>query len=369
MSEEVFASVVVATAFAAALCATPLVARLALALGVVDRPDERKIGGRPRMPLLGGLAVALGFFAALAVALALAPGRDGIVASLEPILIGGLLVIAVGALDDAWGLGAWPKLIVQLAAAAIAIAYGVEIDHFTSPLGGDVVVLPTWLGWLVTTGWIVVVTNSINLIDGLDGLCTGVSAIIATTLTIIAWQAGQPAAVVAGLALVGALLGFLPWNFPPARIFVGDTGALFVGYCLSVLALEGYKRATVITFLVPLLALAVPLLDTGLSILRRLRKGKGVMKADRLHMHHRLLRAFGGAHRPAVLSLYFFTACFSLLALSFARLRGIVTIVCLGVVLLLTLRILRNLGFASLDDPGPLPAPPQSPGAENGEAR
>jgi UDP-GlcNAc:undecaprenyl-phosphate GlcNAc-1-phosphate transferase len=223
-----------------------------------------------------------------------------------------------------------------------------------------------WLAWVATTLWIVVVTNSINLIDGLDGLCAGVSAIITLALTAVAVQAGHGFVVVAGLALAGALVGFLGWNFPPARIVIGDTGALFVGYNLSILALEGYRKATVITFLVPLLALAVPLLDTTLSIVRRLRSGKGVMQADRLHMHHRLLAEHHGDHRPAVLSLYGLTACFCLIAVSFTRLEGIASLLFLAIVVLLTLRILRNLGFASIEAPKTAP-PASAPAHEDGE--
>ena len=261
-------------------------------------------------------------------------------------LIGGsLMVLAVGALDDRWGLTAVPKLIVQILAAGVAISSGFEINHLSSPISHAAFEFPRWMVWVVTTIWIVIVTNSLNLIDGLDGLCTGVSAIIATTLTVIAWQGGHIPGVVIGIALIGALLGFLPYNFPPARIFVGDTGALFIGYCLSLLALEGYQRVTVITFLVPLLALAVPLLDTGLSIIRRLRRGVNPMLADKHHLHHRLLSEYDGSHRPAVLSIYFLTACFCVIAVSFTRLQGSITIIFLVVIGVLTLRILRNLGF------------------------
>jgi UDP-GlcNAc:undecaprenyl-phosphate GlcNAc-1-phosphate transferase len=337
-------------AFGIAVGATPFVSRIALALGAVDRPNERKVSRRSSMPLLGGLSVALGFFAGSAVALQFFPVGSELAKDLDPLIIGGLIMLALGALDDRWGLSAWPKLAAQLAAAWVAISHGSVIDHFTNPLTGEVIAFEGWLTWFTTAAWIVIVTNSINLIDGLDGLCTGVSAIITLTLTIVAYQAGHLGVVVSGLALAGALLGFLPWNFPPARIFVGDTGALFVGYCLAIMALEGYQRATVITFLVPLLALAVPLLDTTLSILRRLRSGKGVMQADRLHMHHRLLREYHGDHRPAVLSLYWLTACFCLIAVSFTRLQGITSLLFLLVVVLLTLRILRNLGFAAIEE-------------------
>jgi UDP-GlcNAc:undecaprenyl-phosphate GlcNAc-1-phosphate transferase len=156
--------------------------------------------------------------------------------------------------------------------------------------------------------------------------------------------------VLVGVALVGALLGFLPYNFPPARIFVGDTGALFIGYSLSLLALEGYQRVTLLTFIVPLLALAVPLIDTLLSILRRMRRRTSIVRADRLHIHHRLLES-AGSHRSAVLSIYFLTACFCIIAVSFTRLEGYAAVLFLGAVVLLTLRLLRNLGFFEVGEP------------------
>ncbi len=353
-----------AVAASVAALATPLVAKLAVALGAIDRPSERKVSKRANIPLLGGLAVALGFVTSLGAAMFLAPDPSELQKPLEGLLVGALMVLGLGAVDDRHGLGAWPKLLVQLGAAAVAIAFGFHIDHLTNPLSGVVYEFPTWLSWAITLAWIVIVTNSLNLIDGLDGLCTGVAAIIAATLTVIAWQGGHLPGMVIGVALVGALLGFLPYNFPPARIFVGDTGALFVGYCLAILALHGYQRVTVITFLVPLLALAVPLLDTGLSILRRLRKGKHIMQADRNHMHHRLLAEYQGSHRPAVLSIYFLTGCFCLIAVSFTRLQGYAAVAFLVVVCLLTLRILRNLGFLDAGEP-PNPAPAPSPDLES----
>jgi UDP-GlcNAc:undecaprenyl-phosphate GlcNAc-1-phosphate transferase len=339
-------SIAFAAALLTAALATPLASKLSYALGAVDRPNERKVGSR-EMPRWGGLAVALGAFVGVGVALLLGPAEQGLEQNLEALLASALLVLGIGALDDRWALAAWPKLAVEIAAAGIAFAAGFRIEHVTDPITGTVWYFQPWLSWLLTTVWIVVVTNSLNLIDGLDGLCTGVSAIIGTALVVLAWQGGHVPGLLIGVPLVGALLGFLPFNFPPARIFVGDTGALFIGYCLSLLALMSYQRVTVVTFLVPLLALAVPLLDTTLSILRRLRRRANVMVADREHIHHRLLKDFDGSHRPAVLSLYFLTACFCLIAISFTRLHGYVVIVFLVVVLLLTYRILKNLGLIS----------------------
>lgn len=325
---------------------TPWVARLACRLGVVDRPSERSVSHRAGIPLLGGIAVAVGFGAALLLGLRLA---DIVFAwgHLAGPLLGGLVVLGVGIWDDRFGLGAAAKFTGQFLAAAIAIGAGFQMGHLTDPFTHTTFFFSEPVVWIASALWIVGVTNAMNLIDGLDGLATGVGAIICATLTLILAQTGQPFGVCMGVALLGALLGFLPYNFAPARIFLGDTGSLFIGYNLALVSLEGYRQVSVVTFVVPLLALAVPVLDTALSILRRARTGQNPFRADRLHIHHRLL-ARRGSVRAAVLQFYFLTACFSLIAVSFTDLHGYVAAVCLVVVVLLTLRMLANLGLLSL---------------------
>ena len=332
-------------AFGVALAVTPLVGRLALALGIVDRPSVRGVSRRPDMPLLGGLAVGVAFVVGLGVALWLCGGVPA-EPRLRGVLLGGALLLAVGVWDDRFGMTAWPKLAVQLAAAAIAILHGFQIVRLTDPITLSPVDLPLWASWLLSLLWIVGITNALNLLDGLDGLAAGVGVIIGATLTLIAWQAGQPFGVCLGVALIGSLLGFLPHNFSPARIFLGDTGALLIGYVLALLALEGYRRVSLLTFVVPLLALAVPILDTTLSVVRRVLQGTPVFAADRLHMHHRLLESEGTA-RAAVLQFYFLTAAFCLIAVSFTRLTGVTAALFLLVVFGLTLRLLWNLGALS----------------------
>jgi UDP-GlcNAc:undecaprenyl-phosphate GlcNAc-1-phosphate transferase len=339
-----------AVAAVVAAMSTPVVSRLAVALEAVDRPNERKVNKRAGIPLLGGIAVALGFLVGLAAAISIAAPEQIRASHVEAYLIGGVLILGLGAWDDRFSLRATPKLIGQVAAAAVAIGLGFQIDHLTEPLSHQRFDFPLWLVWLATGVWIVGVTNALNLMDGLDGLATGLGAIIATTLTVIAFQANQPPAVLVGVALVGALVGFLPFNFSPARIFLGDTGALFIGYSLSLLALEAYQKVTVLTFLVPLLALAVPIIDTGLSVLRRLRQRAPIFSADRQHMHHRMLES-EGSQRAAVLSIWFLTACFCIIAVSFTRLEGWAALLFLAAVVLLTLRLLRNLGFFDFSEP------------------
>ena len=280
------------------------------------------------------------------------------------VLVG--LVVLVGLWDDRFEVRPVIKLAFQVLAATIAIEAGFRFDVFTDPIAGETKVVPLWLMWPISLLWIVGVTNAMNLIDGLDGLSSGIGAIIAGTLTIICLEAGQWVGVLIGLTLCASLVGYLPFNFPPARIFLGDTGSMFIGFGLSLLALEGYRKAALLAFLVPLIALAIPLLDTFLSIVRRLRSGRGVFSADRLHMHHRLLHR-EGSHRSAVLMLYFLTACFCMIAVSFSQVEGWISLLYLAAVIGVTVRLLRNLDAFSLEILSD-PPPGKMPEGEEGES-
>jgi UDP-GlcNAc:undecaprenyl-phosphate GlcNAc-1-phosphate transferase len=336
-------------ALVVAALAAPVVGRFAVALGAVDRPSARSVNLRPDIPLLGGLSVGLAFFVGLGVAVMLVDESIPLGGHIEGVLLGGSLLLVAGAFDDRWSLRPGFKLLCQIAAAMIAVLHDFRIVRVTDPVSMQVIVFPEWLMWVVTTLWIVGITNALNLMDGLDGCATGVGAIIAATLTFISWQAGLHPGIVIGVALVGALLGFLPYNFPPGRIFLGDTGALFIGYVLALLSLEGFRKVTVLTFVVPLLALAVPILDTSLSILRRMRRRKNIFSPDLGHMHHRLLDS-AGSQQSAVFSIYFLTACFCVIAVSFTRLQGYAAVLFLVAVGALTIRLLRNLGFFELEE-------------------
>lgn len=345
--DEVRAIAIVAVAALSAAATTPFVIRFAKRVGAVDRPNERKVSDRAAMPLMGGLAVGVGLAAGLLVAVVLEPEA----LPLDRILgfaVGATILMLVGAWDDRFTMKAYVKLGFQILAAVIAVRVGYGIDVFSDPITVQTYVVPGWIMWPVSLVWIVGVTNAMNLIDGLDGLSSGLGAIIAATLSIICWQGGQPLGVAIGLALFGALLGYLPYNFPPARIFLGDTGSLLIGFGLSLLALEGYRKTAFLAFIVPILALAIPLLDTALSIVRRLRSGRGVFSPDKLHMHHRLLHR-EGSHKNAVLMLYFLTGCFCMIAVSFSQLDGWLAFVYLAAVVAVTIRLLRNLDAFSLD--------------------
>ncbi len=345
--DEIRAIAIVGTSAAVAACSTPLVIRLARRVGAVDHPNERKVSTRVAMPLMGGLAVWLGCASGLITAFFLV-GTGEVPTEFAGFAIGASLLVLTGAWDDRFTLPASVKLGFQCVAAAAAIYAGFSVDFFSNPVTGTTYDVPLWVLWPVSLLWIIGVTNAMNLIDGLDGLSSGLGAIIAATLTIICWQAGQWTGVVIGLVLFGALIGYLPFNFPPARIFLGDTGSLLIGFTLSLLALEGYRKTAFLAFIVPILALAIPLLDTSLSILRRLRSGRGVFAADRLHMHHRLLHR-EGSHKNAVLMLYFLTSCFCMIAVSFSQLDGWLAFVYLAAVVGVTIRLLRNLDAFALE--------------------
>jgi UDP-GlcNAc:undecaprenyl-phosphate/decaprenyl-phosphate GlcNAc-1-phosphate transferase len=271
-------------ALAIVVLLTPTVGRMARMIGAVDRPERRRLNVRP-IPRLGGLALFFGIFVPALAFLDLSHEAHGL-------LLGAAVATLVGAIDDFRGLAWWQKLIGQTAAASIPVGFGIWVQRFTFPVIG-VHVLPKWVGMPLSVLWIVAIMNMLNFLDGLDGLAAGVSSISAFTFTLIALSLPRPeiqAALLSAIVL-GAGLGFLRHNFYPARIFMGDSGALLLGFVLAVIPLEGLlKTASIVTLFFPLLVLAVPIADTTFVVARRLKYGEKVFQADQTHLHFRFLR-------------------------------------------------------------------------------
>ncbi len=261
------------------LVLTPLIKRLALFLGAVDHPNSRRIN-QQSIPSLGGLAIYFSFVLSLLIV-----GFDH---KFYPLLISLSLIVVVGVLDDLYEISALAKLSGQVMAALSLALLGMRIELISNLSGGVY-----YLGWLsipVTLFWLVGVTNTVNLIDGLDGLAAGVSIIAAVTLGVIAYQQGQVEVLVLIVPLVASTLGFLPYNLNPAQIFMGDTGSMFLGFSLAAIAIISYlKVITVVTLLISVLALGVPMLDTIFAIIRRKLAGNPLFKADKEHLHHQLI--------------------------------------------------------------------------------
>lgn len=270
---------------------TPLIARFALRVGARKIPkDERHIHSEP-VALLGGIAIYLGLAVAL-ISVLLVRGQG--LRPVAPLLTCGAVILIWGTVDDLVDLRAWMKLIGQLAAASLAWWWGVRIEFLEKPFVGGYWYLETWQSYATTVLWLVALTNAVNLIDGLDGLAAGVSAIAAATLCVMAWQHRTQAeslivALVAA-SLFGSALGFLRYNFNPAKIFMGDGGAQLLGFLLAAISIIGLsKSAAAVAIAAPVLVFGVPVFDTSFAILRRLRNRQPIFSADRGHLHHRLL--------------------------------------------------------------------------------
>lgn len=281
----------------------PFVTKAAYALGRVDEPDARKVHTVP-IPRLGGIAIFLGFCIAVATIELLTPGplfpRTG---PFMGLLIGAGLIFLLGIADDLKPLPAKFKFLVQIGAAVVAVYLGVRIEVLSNPFGG-MFILPIWMAYGLTVFWLVGITNTINLIDGLDGLAGGVSLIAAATTALIAIQTKQPALALLALALAGATIGFLRYNWNPAKIFMGDSGSLFLGFTLAAISVVGLlKVAATAALLVPVLILGVPIFDTAFAIVRRALQRRPIFSPDRGHLHHRLL-GLGFSQRRAVLIIY-----------------------------------------------------------------
>ncbi|MCI8478216.1 MAG: undecaprenyl/decaprenyl-phosphate alpha-N-acetylglucosaminyl 1-phosphate transferase [Oscillospiraceae bacterium] len=309
MQEFGTVTVALAAALIVTLMTTPVVKNLAQKWGAVDVPkDNRRMHNHP-IPRMGGLAIFFGFILSALLFVDITPQMQGM-------LLGAVVIVVLGIFDDIYALGAKLKFVIQIVAALIAVLSGNVITTLSNP--NVFSASPYWnLGWLsipFTVVWIVAITNAVNLIDGLDGLAVGVSTISSMTLLVIALVVSEGQVALLMAALSGACIGFLPYNLNPAKIFMGDTGSTFLGFILAVVSIQGlFKFYTIISFAVPFLMLGLPIFDTCFAFIRRIAHGQSPMRADRSHVHHRLID-MGFSQKQAVAVLYVISAILGLSA-------------------------------------------------------
>jgi UDP-GlcNAc:undecaprenyl-phosphate GlcNAc-1-phosphate transferase len=286
--------------------AIPLIIKFAHKINAVDQPDHRKVH-KTSMPRLGGLAMYFAFIIVAATNLLIHKPIIGI-------MLGATLIIIVGVLDDIFSLKPLLKFALQIAIAIITYQFGIGIQFITSPFGGIV-----YLGWFslpLTVFWIIGMINTINLIDGLDGLAGGVVAISAAVIAIVAFGMGQIQVGLIAISILGTCLAFLKYNFSPAKIFMGDSGSMFLGYILAVTTLMGVMKSTIaMSLAIPIIMLGIPIGDTLIAIIRRIKNKQHIMQADKGHLHHRLLN-LGLTQKQAVILIYIgsiILGCFALL--------------------------------------------------------
>ena len=300
-------------AFGVAFLATPPVRRIAARYGFSDRPHPRRTF--PLKPRLGGVAIYLAFALAIAIAYPLLPERSSEeIRRVTGLLVGGFVVLLLGVLDDKFELPVAPQVGAQLLAAGIAIGSGIVIDRITNPFSlgpaDSLIYFPQLLAVFFTFFWMMGAMNTINFLDGIDGLAAGVVTVAALVLAAHSWILGQVTITLLPLALAGACLGFLPFNFHPSKITMGTCGSVFLGFAIGTLSVIGGTKAATL-----LLVLGLPVVDTGWTILRRLATGQSPFRGDRTHLHHRLL-ALGLSERQIVLMMYAASLLLGALALA-----------------------------------------------------
>ena len=310
---------------------TPMVKSLATHFGAIDVPkDNRRMHTVP-IPRMGGLAIFIGFLLSVLVF------TKEIDRGLQSILLGSMVLIILGVFDDKYALSAKFKLVFQLLAAAIVVFYGdLRIDQLANPFGSS---LYSYLdfgifAYPITIIWIVAITNAVNFIDGLDGLACGVSCISSVNLLVIALLVSDAQVSIVVAALTGACLGFVPYNFNPAKIFMGDTGSTFLGFILATVSIRGlFKAYTVISFIVPFLLLGLPIFDICFAVIRRVASGKSPMEADRGHFHHRLID-MGFSQKQSVAIAYILTGLLGLAAVLLTVSGSMKALIMLGSIIL-----------------------------------
>lgn len=346
---------------------TPLVKMFAQKIGAMDVPnDERRMHHVP-IPRMGGLAIFLAFMVSTLIFLKIDHEVQGI-------LLGAVIIVILGVLDDILTLKALPKFLVQILAAVVVVLHGCRIEFFMG------YTLSPWLSYPVSVIWIVAITNAVNFIDGLDGLAAGVSAISAGAMLIVALilvpDGNSAASAILLAAVVGGCIGFIPYNFNPAKIFMGDTGSTFLGFILSSISIYGlFKTYAIISFAVPFLVLGLPIFDICFAVIRRVSHGQSPMHADRGHVHHRLID-MGFSQKQAVAISYLLSAILGLTAVVLTNSGEVQTLIFIGAIVVVG-AIGVHLIFGKHHKPHPpLPqpnddadAPTHSPEGQQGEHR
>lgn len=329
-------------AFAVALLVsyfiTPVVKKVAVKAGAIDAPNARKVHKTP-IPRMGGLAIYAGFVIAVLASTSLTHELTHEVIGL---LLGGTVILALGIIDDVRELSAKVKLLGQILAAVVLIIFDIHIECLTNPFGDMIFV--GWLSIPLTILWVVGLTNTVNLIDGLDGLAAGVSTIASVTILLVALQQHFLIVAILTAALAGGAMGFLQHNFSPAKIFMGDTGSMFLGYMLAAISILGtVKSAATIALIVPIVALGLPIMDTACAILRRFRSGNPISQPDKGHLHHRFLD-MGLTHKQAVLLMYVISGCLGLSAIALTQVDYAFGAIILAVILAVAFFGARRVG-------------------------
>ena len=332
-------------ALAVTFVLTPVVKNFAIRIGAVDKPDARKVH-HGLIPRLGGLAIDAGFMVSVIATI-------GFTYEMVGIMVGSTFLIAVGIADDVYSLPPKVKLLGQIIAAAIPVViFNINIEWIDVPRLG-IIYLPETISLPLTIFWIIGFVNTVNLIDGLDGLAAGIATIASIAIALLAFQMGQWVAAAAMVAMTGACLAFLQYNFNPAKIFMGDTGSMVLGYIISAVSVMGsMKTVATAVLIVPLLALTVPITDTLLAIVRRKSSGVPIFSPDKNHLHHRLL-AKGLNQKQVVLVMYALTAFFSCTALIVIHLSLWIGIAIVAIALVLFILWARKLGVMQEIVPSP----------------
>lgn len=319
---------------------SPMVKKIARITGAIDIPkSNRKIHKKP-IPLLGGLSI----YIAVTVTTLI---KDGGLNKAEiGILAGATIIVAGGVLDDIFDLRPLKKLVFQIAATLCLILFSVKIQILTNPFSfNDTNFSIGWLSIPLTFIWVIGITNALNLIDGLDGLAAGISFISALTMFIIALLNHRYDAMILSGILCGSIAGFLPYNFNPASIFMGDTGSQLLGFLLAAISIEGaIKSAAAFAIVVPVLTLGLPIYDTLFAIIRRKINGKPIMEGDKGHLHHRLLD-YGFSHRQTVIVMYIISAVLGAISIIAMQASNISSYFLLVLVIVLTFSVAWRYGF------------------------